>query len=108
MGEGPGGLIRVHGDKMTTRAGLQLQGLAEEGKSDPLRYNPAVLEILVEASLDPSQHADPTRFDSTMLRRSETVLEAEPVGAVLSLPGGGRVSDQTIHVDTEHLYEHVH
>ena len=48
------------------------------------------------------------RKTHTMLRRSSSLLESHPVGAVVAMPGRGVTKDQTIHVDTEHLYEHLH
>ena len=48
------------------------------------------------------------RKSRNMLRRSSSLLESQELGAVVSYPGNSQSNDQMTHVDSEHLYEHMH
>ena len=112
-------------DKFTILRGEQLNRFASQAGEDglllnkpesKLRHDPSIVAVLEEACLAPELTADRAAMleakTQTMLRRSVTLLESQPLGAVVSLPGsiGGpeQQQDQVLHVDTEHLCEHTH
>jgi len=103
--------VRGHGDKYTLSRGSQMNTYAQSHGND-LRHNPHLLRVLEDVVLPPELIENETKKEKrkaqTMLRRSSSLLESHEVGAVVAMPGAGRTVDQTIHVDTEHLYEHVH
>jgi hypothetical protein len=111
--------VRGHGDKYTLKRGAQLEEYTKL-HSERLRHNPSLLAVMEQLVL-PFSGADGSniglgktaefaeeRKHTTMLRRSSSLLESQELGAVVALPGDGRTKDQMIHVDTEHLYEHLH
>ena len=97
--------VRGHDDKYTLKRGLQLNEYASK-HANSIRHNPSLIKVLEELVL-PS-NASEERKAQTMLRRSSSLLESHDLGAVVAIPGNNKNSDQSIHVDTEHLYEHLH
>ena len=106
-------VVRGHEDKFTVRRGGHMeQFAADQCAEEQLRYNPSLLAVLEEVCLAPEVGTNPAALaeakSMSMLRRSTSLLESQPLGAVVALPGRGHTDDQLLHVDTEHLYEHTH
>ena len=103
--------VRGHGDKFTLRRGEHVSNFSKE-HGEALRHDPSLIAVLEEACLPGEMKMGKEwieeRKSQTMLRRSSSLLESQELGAVVSLPGNGPVEDQVLHVDSEHLYEHVH
>jgi hypothetical protein len=101
--------VRGHGDKYTLKRGARMEIYAAKHEEE-IRHNASLLEVLEEIVLPSSKTKDEheERKSQTMLRRSSSLLESHELGAVVAMPGRSQTKDQNIHVDTEHLYEHVH
>ena len=84
-------LVRGHADKDTLKAGENLENFSNESSS-MIQLNPDLLSILQNVCLPRKKANYPTRVERTMLRRSQTLLEAEPLGSVIALPGQGDTS----------------
>ena len=108
--------VRGHDDKYTLTRGPRLTAYATE-HAEAIRHNASIVQLLEDVvlptvNLEEGREMSPSekeeRKTQTMLRRSSSLLESHAIGAVVALPGRGCTKDQTIHVDTEHVYEHVH
>ena len=98
--------FNVNDDKFTVRSDTL-------GAASALQQHPLIVALLEAVALEPmpgtAEASQPAaagqgRLEKTALRRSVALLEAQPVGGVVSLPGAAR---QAIHPDAEHLYEHT-
>ena len=103
--------FNVNADKFTVLC--PELGRPREGLS---LIHPVLVSILEAVALEPPSSTSSTagatkdgssngRLLRSALRRSDALLQVQPMGAVVALPSASR---QAIHPDAEHLYEHTH